>query len=260
MPEKDVFEFVSWGNLLSLLVLAAGTALVVFLYGRLAALVAERSARWRIQILGSAPIFRLAAWLAAASIGVFAILQPPEETLLAVAASAGLALGLGVQDVVKNVLAGIVMVFQRPLTVGDMVSVGGHYGEVIGMDLSAIRLRTFDDNVVTVPNALVLNHAVLNSNAGAVHELVAVPFTLFGPVDVQAVRRIAAEAAACSPYVYLRAPITVVAEDASDWRRSTRFTVKAYVIDVRQERAMSTDVFARLAAHVPGLRPAADAG
>lgn len=246
MFDDKFVEIVSLANALALAALMAIIAVLLAVYRRLASFAADRLARWRFQILGSVPIVRLIAWVGGTAIGVFGILDPPRDSLIAIAASAGLALGLALQDVIKNLLAGVVMIFQRPFTVGDMVSVGGHYGEVIAMDLNAIRLRTFEDSVVTVPNSLVLNQAVLNSNSGSVNELVATAFTVLGEVDVLHVRRVAAEAAACSPYVFLGSPIIVFVEDRSDRQRMTRFVVKAYVVDVRLERVMSADVFTRI--------------
>ncbi|MBL8859230.1 MAG: mechanosensitive ion channel [Planctomycetes bacterium] len=246
MPDEKILELFSVANALSLSALLVATLLSVTIYRRLADFVARKLPKWRFQILGSVPILRLIAWLLATLIAVFGVLKPPQESLIAVAASLGLALGLAIQDIVKNVLAGIVMIFQRPLTVGDMVSAGGHYGEVVGMDLMAIRLRTFDDSIVTIPNALACQEALLNSNSGSVHELVKVEFTVLGDVDVAQVTRLASEAAACSPYVFLKSPIFVIVEDRTERRRATRFTVKAYVIDVRLERAMATDVFTRI--------------
>ena len=50
--------------------------------------------------------------------------------LLTISASIGLAVGLGAQDLIRNLIAGVLMLFERPFLVGDMIGVGDHYGEV----------------------------------------------------------------------------------------------------------------------------------
>lgn len=52
--------------------------------------------------------------------------------------------------------------------------------------------------------------------------------------------------AACSPYVHLGKPIAVLIEDRFDYRFSTRFTIKAYVHEIRLERILASDILERV--------------
>jgi hypothetical protein len=54
------------------------------------------------------------------------------------------------------------------------------------------------------------------------------------------------EAALCSPYVYLKNPVDVLVEDRSDHGFLSIFKVKAYVMDVRFERLMASDITERI--------------
>jgi len=175
-----------------------------------------------------------------------AVFHPPLPTILAIGASAGLAIGLGAQDLMKNVIAGIVILFDRPFRIGDMVEIQDNYGEVINIGLRATSLRTFDDSTVLVPNSVVLNQIVSNSNTGALDEQVVISFRLPASVDIRQVKDLAWEAAACSPYVYLKKPIIVLVEDVFDRAFLTQFKVKAYVLDIRLERLFASDITERL--------------
>lgn len=209
-------------------------------------LLAAKFGRYRLQIASLFPLLRLGIWVGSIAFTIVVVFNPPVSTLLTVGASAGLAIGLGAQDLIKNIIAGIVILFDRPFRVGDMVQVGEHYGEVINIGLRSIRLRTFDDSEVTLPNNLVLGQAASNSNSGALDELVVAEFHLPASVDVQEAKQLAWEAAACSPYVYLKKPINVVIEDVFDYTFLTRFKVKAYVLDIRYERLFASDVLERI--------------
>jgi len=181
------------------------------------------------------------------------VIQPELRTLVAISATAGVALGLGAQEVVKNVLAGALILLDRPFHVGDMIEVDGHYGEVTHIGLRTSRIRTFDDNTVTLPNGMFLNKAVSNANFGELAEQVVVEFALPGHLNVREIKALMKEAALCSPYVYRKNPVNVLVEDRFDYRSLTIFRVKAYVMDVRFERLMASDITERIKEEIAGI-------
>ena len=208
--------------------------------------LAQGFPRYRLQVAQGYPAIRIMIWALAAAFIVLGIIHPPDSVLFAVLGSIGLAVGLGAQDGIRNLLAGIMMIFNPPFRIGDMVRFGGYYGEVVGIDLSVTWLRTFDDNRVMVPNSELLRNAVANSNSGELAELVETQVDLPLGVDIGLARSLAEEAAHASPYVYLKKPITVIVQSRFDHGFLVRLTIKAYVIDVRMERLMSGDIAERL--------------
>lgn len=216
----------------------------------LSEILASKFTRYRLFISSAYPVLRLGVWVVAITFVVFAIFSPPFNTIIAISASAGLAVGLGAQDLIKNVIAGILILMDRPFRVGDMIQVGDHYGEVRNIGLRSTRLQTFDDSSVTLPNSLVLGVAVANSNSGALDEMVVVEFHLPASTDVRQVKELAREAAACSPYVYLKKPIQVLIDDQFQRVFLTRLKIKAYVLDIRLERLLASDISERLKAEL----------
>jgi len=212
----------------------------------LSEILASKFTRYRLFISSAYPVLRLFVWVGAITFVIFAIFNPPFNTIIAISASAGLAVGLGAQDLIKNVIAGILILMDRPFRVGDMIQVGDHYGEVTNIGLRSTHIQTFDDSLVTLPNSLVLGVAVANSNAGALDEMVVVEFHLPANTDIQQVKELAREAAACSPYVYLKKPIAVMIDDRFDRTFLTRLKIKAYVLDIRLERLLASDISERL--------------
>jgi len=243
---KSVAELFSVGRIIAsvFILLLAWLSLRVLQF--ITGVLASRFSRHRLQISGLFPLLRLLTWLVASYIVIVFIFRPQANAILALTASAGIAVGLAAQDVVRNVLSGVLILFDRPFRVGDMIHVGDVYGEVLTVGLRSVRVHTFDDSTVTLPNSLVLSSAVSNSNSGALHEMVVVEFDLPGTVDVQKVKELAWEAAASSPYVYLKKSVTVIVEDRFERTFLTRFKVKAYVLDVRLERVFASDVMERI--------------
>lgn len=250
MEQTPVFESLaqafSFGKILGVAFVLAAAAILSSLLQRGLDRLGQRFARFRIQIGRIFPVARLTIWVLTVVLIVFVVLDLPEHVILPLTASVGIAIGLAAQDLLKNILAGITMVFIRPFRLGDMVTLSGHYGEVIDMDPSYTRLRTFNDDVVAIPNAEVFKQAVSNANAGDITELVPVTIHLPSGIDLDHARQVAREAAECCPFTFLHKPVAVAIEDRFDERHYVAMVVKAYVVDVRFERMLATDITLRI--------------
>ena len=73
-----------------------------------------------------------------------------------------LAVGFAAQDLLGNFVAGIFILKDKPFEVGDWIEWDGNAGRVEDIDLRVSRVRTFDNERVTVPNGDLANNAVTN--------------------------------------------------------------------------------------------------
>jgi small-conductance mechanosensitive channel len=71
-------------------------------------------------------------------------------------------IGFGLQTVVNNFVSGLVLLFERPIQIGDMVEVGTLRGEVRRIGARSSTVRTFDGAEVIVPNANLISEPVVN--------------------------------------------------------------------------------------------------
>ena len=222
--------------------------------------LAERSVRRRLTFKWLIPITRMALWGIAAYLILRTVFRVDAQGLLAASAALGLALGIAAQDLLKNVFGGLIVVFDQPFQVGDKISVGGTYGEVVSIGLRSTRIVTADDNLVTVPNSQVVEEQVANANAGQLNCQVVTDLYLPGRVDERKAREIAFEAAVTSQYVFLNKPIVVLVADEFRSIFLTRVRVKAYVLDPRFEFLMQSDITerARDGFRAAGLMPEHD--
>ena len=74
----------------------------------------------------------------------------------------GVGIGFGLQDVVRNFVAGLILMFERPLQRGDTVEVAGVLGQVREIGLRATIVTTFDGADVVVPNGMLLADKLIN--------------------------------------------------------------------------------------------------
>ena len=207
--------------------------------------LSERSVSRRLFYKRLVPIVRIVLWVFAAWLIIRVVFQVDAQALFAAAAAVGVAIGFAAQDLLKNLFGGLILVFDQPFQVGDKIRVGGTYGEVVSIGLRSTRIVTPDDNLVSVPNAEVVDQQVANANAGELNCQVVTDLYLPGWVDEARAKRIAFEAASGSKFVYLNKPIVVLVKDEFKETFLTRVRVKAYVLDPRFEFQFESDVTER---------------
>ncbi len=83
-------------------------------------------------------------------------------SLIAVLGAAGLAIGLALQGTLSNVAGGVMLLFFRPLKVGNFVEVAGHAGTVKSVNLFTTEMATGDNVQIILPNASVWGSAIKN--------------------------------------------------------------------------------------------------
>lgn len=176
----------------------------------------------------------------------YGVIQPPKELLLAVSGMFAVALGLSLKDLIASVVAGVILLFDRPFQVGDRVTFDGVYGEIQTIGLRAVRLVTLDDSLVTIPNSKFITDLVTSGNSGALDMQIEINFHLDLGTDLREARRLLHETAATSRYVFLKKPIAIVLSEVNFAERpAMQVRVKCYVIDVRFEKALQTDILMR---------------
>jgi small-conductance mechanosensitive channel len=211
---------------------------------RLLDALASQSPRARFVVRWVQPMIRIFFWFSALML-CFALVAPSTETFYAGLASAGIAIGLGAQDLVKNILGGLIILADRPFQLGDRVKVGEAYGEIDHIGLHSTKLTTPDDTRVTIANSSIVTAQVFNANSGAPDCQVVTDVFLPLATDPRVILRIGHEAACTCPFLLLRKPVVVLVSDVLADKPFARLRVKAYVCDHRYERRMMSDITAR---------------
>ncbi len=98
-------------------------------------------------------------------ISVIGILGIPMASIVAVLASAGVAIGLSLQGALSNFAGGIMLMLFRPFRVGDYVAAAGEEGTVESISAVYTVLLTADNKRITIPNGNLMNSNVTNYSA-----------------------------------------------------------------------------------------------
>jgi len=120
-------------------------------------------------------------------ISVIAILGVPMSSVVALIASAGVAIGLAVQGALSNLVGGIMILLFRPFSVGDYIESSGVSGTVRAITVFYTILVTPDHRVITLPNGDLTNSVITNYSVEETRR-VDIEFTIEYEVDIQKVK------------------------------------------------------------------------
>jgi potassium-dependent mechanosensitive channel len=120
-------------------------------------------------------------------------------TILAGAFSVGI--GFGLQNVINNFVSGLILLFERPIKIGDIIEVSGIAGEVRRIGIRASVIRTADGSEVIVPNGSLISSNVTNWTFSDVLRAIEVSVNVIRGADPQRVFELLKNTAAGHPGV-----------------------------------------------------------
>ena len=183
--------------------LRAGLVLVVgLLLARLLAALVGRFAG-RFWSLDNVVLLRRAVFWTGAGLVVASVLRQLGFDLGVLLGAAGIltvAVGFASQTSASNLISGLFLAIERSFEVGDAISVGGSTGEVLSIDLLSVKLRTYDNRYVRVPNETIVKSDFVNFTRFAIRRadiMVGVAYK----EDIARVRRVLFELAERHPKV-----------------------------------------------------------
>lgn len=192
------------------------------------------SSRYTVTTLTTYVIFAIGLVLALNSIGA----QWSQLQWLVAALSVGI--GFGLQEIVANFVSGIIILFERPVRVGDVVTVGGTDGVVTKIRIRATTIRGYDRKELLVPNKELITGRLLNwSLSDAVTRLMIVVGVAYD-TDVEKAHALMREAAEENPRVLSTPKPALNFEGFGD--SALTLTLRAYIEDIENRVAITSEI------------------
>lgn len=164
--------------------------------------------------------------------------------LAIVAGALSVGIGFGLQSIVNNFVSGLILLVERPIKVGDWISVGEYEGHVRRISVRSTEIETFNRSSVIVPNSELISGSVTNRthrNAlGRVEIMVGVSYDS-DPEQVKALL----EKVTDESTLILKFPAPLVSFD-NFGASSLDFTLRAYLADVNKSVSTATDLRMRI--------------
>jgi len=92
----------------------------------------------------------------------FSALGMPMSDLAIIFSAFGVGIGFGLQSIFNNLVSGFILLFERPIKIGDTIEVGELVGTVRSIGIRASNIRTFDGAEIIVPNGNLISNEVVN--------------------------------------------------------------------------------------------------
>lgn len=243
----QILTFFKPGGIPTALLIIGVTWLLVQMLRKTAERLGNRLVERRLLIQQITTLLRFVLYIASFVAIVPVLFTLTKEMLLALGGTMAVTIGFALKDIAASVIAGIILLIDRPFQVGDRVSFGGFYGEIQSIGLRSVRLVTLDDNLVSIPNNKFLSDIVSSGNAGELNMLIQMDFYIGADQDLPRAKRVVADAITSSTYAYLNKPWVVLVNSViHEQYFALRLRAKVYVMDVRFEKLLETDVTERV--------------
>ncbi len=102
----------------------------------------------------------------------------------------GVGIGFGMQNIANNFISGLIILFERPIKVGDRVIINDIIGDIEKINMRATIIRTLDNERIIMPNSYFIEEQVVNHSYGDSRLRLVVPIGVAYGSDVELVRRL----------------------------------------------------------------------
>lgn len=153
-------------------------------------------------------IFTYTAWIA-----IFLIVLSEAgltmKNLTWVVSALSVGIGFGLQSIVQNFVSGVILLAERPIRVGDMITIGGSQGDVRRISVRSTEIGLSDGAVMIVPNSQFITSSVTNATRFGTQGTISMAFTISQDTDIEQARQLLRKVVADRPEV-LESPIPTV--------------------------------------------------
>lgn len=154
-------------------------------------------------------------------------------------------LGFGLQEIFANFVSGIILLFERPIRVGDIVTIGDVSGKVNRIHMRATTLIDFDQKELIVPNKTFITTQLVNWTLSDVITRVTISIGVPYDVDIEFAHKIMLDVVYETPLVLKEPAPSVALMGFGD--SSLNFTVWAFVSETKNRMPVTHDLHVRLA-------------
>ena len=119
--------------------------------------------------------------------------------LLGAAGIVGIAVGFAAQTSMSNLISGLFLISEKPFQIGDVIRVGATSGVILSIDLLSVKIQTFDNQYIRIPNSVLINTELTNVTRFPIRRL-DIKFKVSYRTDVSRLRERLLAIAASNPH------------------------------------------------------------
>ncbi len=244
---SQIASLIRWSGVFFSLIVVAATWLLLKFINSMVESVGGQFAQYRMLLQKLQSFMQFFIHMSAGILVFMMSFRINDQILALIGGTLAVSVGFALKDLAASFIAGMTVMVDRPFQVGDRVTFEGNYGDIIAIGLRSVRMRTLNDDIITIPNNKFLNEVTVSGNYGALDMQVVIPFYVGLDEDITLARDLIQEAASSSRYIHLPKPVTVlVKQTITDNYLAIQLTCKAYVVDTAYEKLFETDITLRV--------------
>ncbi len=164
------------------------------------------------------------------------------QQIALIASALSVGIGFGLQQVVQNFVSGVILLIERPVKVGDWISVDNVEGDVRRIRVRATEIQTFDRSTVIVPNSDLITKQVTNKMLGESRARIRLDLSIANAAQAAQAAKLIADTAASKPTVLKEPPPAVYVDSLSDGG-AVNFVAYAYVASPRDVYRTRSEIY-----------------
>jgi len=161
----------------------------------------------------------------------------PLDKITIVLGALGVGVGLGLQSIVSNFVSGVILIFDRPIQIGDVIEAGNQTGRVKSIGLRTTKLDIANGAEVIIPNGNMLSQNIVNWTFSDNYKLADISFTLTGEISYEKTAEVIHASLASVPLVFMDKEPQIFFNSVAN--NSCKITVRFWCTIFRTDQAVS---------------------
>ncbi|MGZ8880650.1 MAG: mechanosensitive ion channel domain-containing protein [Methylosarcina sp.] len=159
-------------------------------------------------------------------------------------AALGVGLGFGLQEIFANLVSGIILLFERPIRIGDTVTIGDVTGKVSRIQMRATTLIDWDQKELIVPNKTFITSQLVNWSLSDAITRIVIPVGIAYDSDVEFAHKVMMETVKATPKILADPAPSVVLIGFGE--NSLQFSIRIFVNELSDRLPVTHDLHVRL--------------
>jgi potassium efflux system protein len=159
-------------------------------------------------------------------------------------AALSVGLGFGLQEIFANMVSGIILLFERPIRVGDTLTIGDVSGKVIRIEMRATTLIDWDQKELIIPNKTFITSQLVNWTLSDTITRIVIPMGIAYGSDVELALKVMNDTVRSTPLVLAEPSPSVLMDGFGD--SSLNFSIRIFVSELSNRLPATNDLLIRL--------------
>ncbi len=199
---------------------------------------------------------RKGSWMVAIRLGILAVglllatlaSGLPVDKIAIVLGALGVGIGLGLQNIINNLVSGVILIFERPFQVGDYIEVNGKTGRVKDIGIRASKLISQAGSEIILPNGDLLSGHVINWTLSNNHIRTELGLSLGPNADLDQARQLITEEILNHPNTLHKVAPEILLNSVTVAGYDLK--VLFWINNIRQEQALKSELLASIYQHL----------